>query len=542
MRIVIIFLFSSVLCFGQTPIVSEQNNVANEAIFTEAMAAFLIQDYQVALRHFDTFLKVDQNSAAGYYMKSRVEKAMGMQISSEISAEKAVQLDKNQVYYLLNYGEVLRDNNKIEQAVDIYKTVTKQRPDQIEHYLILAELQNENEQYTEALNTYDLIEKQFGSNNEIALAKQKILIKTNKVNIAVKEVDKSNNFDPEFTLSQVKLLVENNREKQAVKILEKAIEDHPPFEAGVEQLAGIYKETHAWTDLHKLVGSVIGDNDLSGTVKVTLAEYMLDTPYKLSSDIVNNLIESLSRELEVSGDARGYRYLGDLYLLRNDRALAVEQYRSSLKKDRNQYGLWLESTRLKYILGDFNGMEKIADEATIYFPNHPELWVYLGLAQLLNENTDEAGFSIEQIEFLNPRDETKDNWLVLKQEYENQTKKSYQEVLLDNEYTLLFKGIHLIESDASQAQKILLDLTLKFPENITYKAILAQAYLKGEKHEDAEKILSEIEEKEMAASALSLEVKGDLFAAIGQSEEARKLWTAAQKINRSSKTLRNKLR
>lgn len=542
MRIVFILLLSSVVCFGQAPIAPEQNTAANETVFTEAMAAFLVQDYQVALKHFDTFLKLEPNSASGYFMKSRVEKALGLQIPSEISAEKSVQLNKNQTYFLVNYGEILRENNKLASAVDIYKAVIKQKSDQIENYLILAELQNEHEQYTDALKTYDIIEKQFGSNNEIALAKQNILIKTNKVSIAVKEGDKSASFDPDFTSGQVKLLLENNQEKQAIKVLEKAIEDNPLFEGGIEQLADIYKSAKAWTELNKLVESTIINEELSGAAKIILVGHLLDSPTKFSADIINKLSEILSQEVAASGDARGFKYLGDLHLLQHEKSFARDQYVKSLKKDRNQFDLWLDLARLNYTLGDFIGMEKMADEATIYFPNHPALWVYLGLAQLLNHNTDEAEFSIEQIEFLNPREEVKDNWLVLKQAYENQTKKSYKEVLPQNEYSLLFKGIQLMDSDTAEAQKIWSDLTVCFPENIAYKIFLAQTYMKNEVHESAGNIFNEIKEENLAASALALEVKGDYLEAIGQPGEAKKLWAAAQKIDRSSKSLRSKLK
>lgn len=70
----------------------------NSGAYTEGLMYFVLQDYSKALQQFNSFVVIDPNSGAGFFMKSRSELALGQLAKAEFSASEAVRIDPQNVF------------------------------------------------------------------------------------------------------------------------------------------------------------------------------------------------------------------------------------------------------------------------------------------------------------------------------------------------------------------------------------------------------------------------------------------------------------
>ena len=543
MRILIFLFLIAISARAQKPS-KESIAPSGEDILTEGLAFFITENYNNALRQFESLVKIDENSAVGFYMKARTEKQLNQNIQAELSAEKSVSLDKNNIYYWLNYAEILQANNNIKGSQEAYKRIIQLNPEKSEYYFTLSNLQLEANQPNDALSTLNKAEKIFGASDKITEAKQAILIKENKLKQAIREGDKQIDANPEFVLNQSKILIENQQFGQAQSLLEKSLADNPGFSQAIVMLAEVFRKQNDKKGLKGLSEKILEDSSIPFETK---AEVMTHRIALKDSGNIAELNELLSDLKKISNQyPEQYGPLissGEISVLLNDKLAADNYFTEALKKFKNNYDLWLSVIELKFKLGNITQLGKQSDNASVYFPNHPELWFYLSLAQLINGNTDDAQLSLEEFESLKPAGQLKENGLALSNEYARLTQKSKPVAENPkNEFVQLFQGIELMESNPANAVKIFSDLSNQKPDYNLYKFYLSQALLKDKKNEYALKIINEVKEDELQVSALGLEIKGDILQAQNNPDQAKEYWQKALNLDKNNNRLKQKLK
>lgn len=547
MRLLAFLVLWSVTVFGQNK-PDENKGQVGESTFTEGMMLFVLEDYSGALKQFETFIKLDEKSAVGYYMKSRAENALNMSVKAEQSAETSVDLDKKVYYYQQNYAEILKKNNKNKQAQEAFKTLIKLKPEHIEAYYALLELQVAGGQPTDALKTLDEAEKQFGASEKITQAKQTILLKENKVDAALKEGNKQVSANPEFVLNQAKILVESNRTKEAINMLEEATKANVDFVEGYGLLSELYATQKNTTESLKLLREIVNNTSF---------------PYSLKANAIGNNIKAFGNEsttlpilqeitekliAESPNQARAYVYAGDLNFRSNNLLKASTAYSQAVKLDKNQFEVWLALAQINYRLGDFKKLEKEADNATMYFPNNGNIWVYLALAQLKNEKLNDAEIALEEAGRLVANAPWKASYDAVLGEFyrtKGDTKKAEETkkgITPSDELGRYFLATTLLISQPEKALLTIGKLSEEIPQSNLYKIEFAKALLAVKKPAEALEAVNFIKKEELEVSTEGLEVKGDVLAANGRMEEAQTEWRKALELNKTNKRIQDKLK
>lgn len=538
MRLLALLFLFSVSAVGQT-----RNGAASgESTFTEGMMLFVLEDYAGALKQFETFVKVNEKSGAGFYMKSRVESALEQNSKAELSAATAVSLDKNSAYYLQNYAGILKKNHKSKEAQSAWRELIRLKPDHAEAYYHLLELQADAGESKEALKTLEMAEKQFGVSEKITRVRQLILLKENKVEAALKEGNKISN--PEFVLNQAAILISNRQKKEAVKLLEEAVIAHPDLTDAYGLLSELYAGEKNGQASLQLLDKVLPQPAFPYSLKVNVLGNHLRTFGNDAAGLEALLEKAEALTTAYPDQARAYLYSGDISFRLGKMLAAREYYSKAVALEKNQFEVWLALLQINYRLADFTRLEKDADQATVYFPNQPVIWLYLGLAQWLNHHTDDAEIAFEEAVRLGGDAAVKAGAeagaAIVKGA--GQVLESLAKTHPENPYVQYFFVKHTLASQPETALRTAAALSGKNPESNSAKILFARALLANKKAEEALKTLEFIRPEEALLSVDYLDARGDALLALGKAAEAQEEWKKALQRDKTNKIIQEKIK
>lgn len=541
MRLLAFLFFFSVAAVGQT----RNGAVAGESTFTEGMMLFVLEDYAGALKQFETFVKVNEKSGAGFYMKSRAESALDQNTRAELSAATAVNLDPGGVYYLRNYAGILQKNHKNKEAQNAWRELIRLKPEDAEAYYHLLELQADAGDSKEALKTLELAEKQFGASEKITRARQLILLKENKVEAAIKEGTKMTAVNPEFVLNQAAILISNQQKKEAVKLLEEAVAAHPDLTDAYGLLSELYAGEKNKEGSLQLMNQVLAQTAFPYSLKVNVLGNHLRAFGAHTADLELLLEKSQALTTAYPDQARAYLYSGDISFKLGKSLQAREHYSRAVALDKNQFEVWLALLQIDYRLADFSRLEKDADNATVYFPNQPAIWLYLGLAQVQTHQPDDAEIAFEEVLRLGGDAGLKagaEAGLAEVKAAGPAALETLAKAHPDNAFVQYFWIKHVLDSKPETALPLAAGLSGKYPENNHYKILFARALVAHKKSEEALKTLEFIRPEEALLSAAYFDVRGDALAALGRTGEAQEEWKKALQLDKTNKIIQEKIK
>ena len=502
---------------------------------------FVLEDYAGALKQFETFVKVNEKSGAGFYMKSRAESALEQNARAELSAATAVSLDRSSVYYLQNYAGILQKNHKNKQAQTAWRDLIRLQPDQMEAYYRLLELQADAGESKEALKTLELAEKQFGASEKITRARQLILLKENKVEAAIKEGSKITN--PEFVLNQAAILIGNRQKNEAIKLLEGALTAHPDLTDAYGLLSELYAGEKNKAAPLQLLDQVLARPAFLYSLKVNVLGNPLRAFGNETADLESLLEKSLALTAAYPDQARACLYCGDISFRLGKRVQAREHYTRAITLDKNQFEVWLALLQIHYRLADFTRLEKEADNATVYFPNQPGIWLYLGYAQARNHKADDAEIAFEEAQRLGGDAAVKTGAEAGLLELKNdKSLEALAKTYPDNPYVQYSFATYILDSQPETAMRVAAALSGNHPENNAYKILFSRALLGNRKAEEALKTLEFIRPEEAELSAAYFDVKGDVLSALGRTAEAQEEWEKALQLDKTNKIIQEKIK
>lgn len=518
MRLCILLLLISTSVFGQ-------KEVSGENTFTEGMKLFLLENYSGAFAQFESFVKIDDKSAVGYFMKSRTEAALGKLLNAEFSARKSVELDKTKVYYLQNLADILTKSNKNAEAQQAYKDLIALKPSLEDSYFLLVTLQLDAGQKNEAIKTLEKAEKNLGSLDRILEKKQSVLLENNKVSDALKEGNKLIAQNPEALISQAKSLKENNKTKEAIVLLEGSLSKNASLGNVSVLLSELYVQEKKYNELETLVSKVLDSEELETSDKSKVVLNLLNAK-KPNEVLVNKILEKISIN-------ESPYVIGTILEQKGDFLKAKEAFVKAVGSDKNLFEAWVKISEINYWLADFKSLEKDAERATMFFPNQGNLWFYLGLGQFLNNNLSDLEISKEELERVKGDKVQLEVLESLLKKTESELFKKYPNLL----WVQYFYIRKIVETEPEKAMQLAKNLASD--KSIINQLLYIKTLVANQKNAEANELLNSINPE---YSSEFWELKGDVNLNLGKKEEAIKFWNKALVLDKNNKKLQVKLR
>lgn len=534
----------------------QAKELKQESSFTEGMKYFMLEEFQKATEEFKNNLKFFGESASVYFMLSKAESAINQNENAIVSAQKAVNGDKNNFYYIQNLAEIQIKARLFGEAAQNFKKLIKLKPEISQNYLKLSDLYILDENPKDALKILSELEENIGQVNEITEKKQAILLQSNKLKDALKEGQKMAQADPEFNLQQARILIENGKTENAEMLLKDAIVQNPNFFEAYNLLSEVYLKTGNKQGSGEILHNSINQENLPISVKMNaLSAYLsLTKDIKSEESLKENL--AIVEKILTSHPEQGkvYVFKGDLLVKMKKNIEGRDAYLKAVSLEKGIFEAWLAIIELDVKLMDFKAMATHADKALQFYPNQAYFWYHHGFALKQIKEFDDALISLEEAIRLSNNNPNLRNHIqasmgeiygqqnnILKAENifkEILVKDSKNEQVL-NAYSLLLANE---KKDLDNALKMSENLIKNYPNQAIYFETRAWVQYQSGLYPEAQKSIDQAISLSPKPVASFLERKGDILFKTGDKSAANNFWKNALELDPTNKKLENKLK
>lgn len=471
---------------------------------------------------------------------------------------KAVELDPDNKYYNLVMAEVYSKQNQPKKAAAILEKLMANTEENQNYILDLASLYLAGNEFDKALEALTAAEEYYGMAPQITLQKQKIFLRKNDLNSAIKEGEKLIDSQPGnslYVINLVEILFNNGKTDEAIQHVEKSLAAYPNQPDLQMAAYALYKDKGEIDKAEELIKSAFANPDLEGQVKAQAFAGILQEPKSARRD---DLIENLSASMLANhpNDADILTILGDKKLFEGDREGALELYRQSLSiNPANAQVLQGVITTMFEMGKEFSEIEELTSTAVGEFPDKAEFWFFDGTAKLALKKGEEAETSLNKALEINNGKNPQLDLLINGQlgdayHLTGKTEKAFEayeavlKVRPDDEHVLNNYAYYLslAKKDLEKAKKMSEQLVKKFPKNATYLDTHAWVLFQLKDYEGAKTYMELALKYEETPSGVMLEHYGDILFHLGNSNEAIAYWKKAEGGEETSEFLLKKIK
>ena len=472
---------------AQTKRLSKSEVDAEEA-FVNAKILVLNGKDEAAKKAFADLLKKDKTNPDIAYELARIEFLQGDDEMAYRHGQIAAQDQRNSWYQLL-FGDILQKLGKLKEAALIYEQLATQHPLVKDYYYNGAECYEKMEDFSKALATYENCEKINGYDIVTTKKKQLIYLKTGKPEAATSELIKlitsnPNNLDYRYYLATLyeKLgKIELARETYA-GILKINPNEVRASLAMIDKQPSNGDYNTVLMALKPLFLKKEVSLDLKIKELIPIAQKVADTGDKA---LANTALEYVKILHTVHPDeAKVYAIEGDFLYYSGNLDAAFSCYQKVLDRNKTIFPVWNQALTILEEQKKYSALLDLAEKALDYFPNQAVVHYYHGIANMQLNKPEDA--------------------IVAYKTGLNLTNKN-----------VLLQG----------------DILKK----------LLQVYLESKKNNEAKALLSKYLPREGEYEASVLEVFGDTFFNLGETENALLYWTKSQQKGNKSTILQKKI-
>ena len=540
----------------------EYNQIESTDKFTEGVKYYILEDMAKALMLFQKSLEYDPDNDAAYYQIAKILSEKGEHGEALNYASKALSLSpQNKYYYLLN-AEILTRQSNFKAASELYETMFREVEGTDEYLFDLAALYLYQDDYEQALETYERAEVMFGMVPEVVYQKQKIYLKLNKLDKAIAEgIELIGNFpgEQEYVVKLGEILVSNGKDKEAIPYLEDLLEITPEASEARLFLAKIYENTKQSSKAAANFKLAFTDENLSLSLKKDLVAKYITELREANGNInreKNTLVNELTQTL-----IEAHPYEANSHVLRGDYLITIDSargaraaYLQALRINEDNFAVWQNVLNLEQQLNEPDSVIKHSEEALELYPNQAIIYFFNGNSHIINKSFEEAVYMLEQgkrmaasdpalLSYFNSQLGYAYNEL---EEYEK-SDQAFEDALKANpndDQTLNNYSYFLAirQERLSDALKMSTKLVKNNPDNATFLDTHAWVlYMTGDYDQAKEFLERALSAKEGTQSGEIIEHYGDVLFKLGQVDEAVTQWKRAKGMNDASELIDKKI-
>jgi len=558
--IILVFILLTSSCgifgHGEKTALSESQKLDNTSEFIDGCKEKILGNYDKAVTHFLSCIKVDPCNAAALHELARIYYLQKKDDEAIAFVKKAVKIEPDNVWYQQLYADLLVTKKKYKDATAIYEMLARAHPENIEYYFDWAMGYLYSTKYTDAIGVYDIIEKKMGVSEDISIQKEKIYLQQNKFGKAVEEMQKLINAYPSETnyynyLASLYML--NNMTQEAYDVYQKIIKIDPNNANVHLSLVDYYvikgEKEKSFEELKIAFSDV--NLDIDSKVKILLSYYAFTENSNDLKEQAYTLIDLLIKTHPA--EAKAYSVYGDFLYRDKKLAEAKDQYLKVLSLDSSRYAIWEQLLFIESELNNNTALENESKRAIELFPEQAGLYLFNGVANYVLKKYDEAILSLNKgitlvvyndnllkqfYMYLGDayyaRQNIKEAFSFYDKVLEIDPQNAY--VLNNYSYYLSLRGEDL--DKAEKMAKKAVDLNPDIPAYLdTYGWVL---YKQG-KYGEAETWINKAIETGSSSDSDILEHLGDVMFKLGQIEEAVDNWKKAKEKGKGSDLLDKKI-
>ena len=529
-----------------------------ETQFTDGMRYLMTDEPAKAIAQFGKVLQKDPNNAAAQYATANALQKTGKTPEAIPYAAKAHSIDAGNKFYTLLLAELYVKQKRYTEAEDLYETLLKKGPENVEYGVELAAIYLFNDKPDKALETYTKVERELGMNEEITRQKQRIYLKQNKIDKAVEEAEKlvaSEPSDPDYLLEGAELLIANDRTEQAISWIDRALKLNSDLPQAHVLLADIYRKKGDMNRVSKELNQVLSNPNLEAGLKARILSSYVGmtgenpTARQDALSMAQNLVKTSPN------DPKTQVMLADLLMQGGKKVEARDAYAKAARLDGSIYEVWGALLQLDGELNQVDSLLVHSEKALELFPTQGLFWYSNGSANLYKRKYQQAVDALEESQKLlaassNP-ELKKGIYAQLGDAYNGlgdhaKSDESYETVLkvdplndhVLNNYSYF---LSLRNENMPRALQLAQKLVERNPTNATYLDTYAWVLYVSKDYAKARQYLEKALTDTANLSGTIIEHYGDVLYQLGQHDKAMEQWKQAKTKGGGSPDIEKKI-
>ncbi len=350
--------------------------------------------WEQSVKAFEDYLVILPNEAAAHYEVARIQREqLLIPELALMHAKRAVEIDKNNKWYGLEYARCLGANNQWSQSTKQYQALIKQDPAWTLPLLELSETCSRNGELRQAIEALDQLEKVNGIDPYISRLKQELYIQLKDIDAAGLELEKLALAFPEetdFTMQAVEFYLGTNANQKALNLINK--NPHTPeSQKAFLQYKILSKDPKAHPqDILLALDKALDMPGIGIDQRINAL-----APFVYSENIQEEWKAIIARCIEKTliafpREAKAHSLAGDFYALNNNSTKAIESYLNTVQLDPSKKVVWIA------LLGMFE--ENPASSATQYYDLSQEAYNLFPFAAEFRNQAAQALFRMGEFQ------------------------------------------------------------------------------------------------------------------------------------------------
>ena len=352
-------------------------------------------NFQQAYLIFEECLNIEPNSAAVHFELGKMDLDQKNAPESALThAKKCAELDKTNPWYQQLYGDCLMALGKYDAAIKAFREVAKLNPDDPNILYQLARAQLYAGKKSDAIATYDELEKKTGPYEELSIQKHQLYLELKDNDKAGAELEKlaiAYPEEPRYWGMAAQFYQSIGHQEKAEYALEQMVKSDPGNGMVHFQLSEYYAAKGDDKKSYDELKIAFASTDVKVDLKIgVLSRYLQLTDVRKEFLPQAYELVDLARKVHPN-DAVIYAMTGDFYYRDGKKAEALLEYQKSLSLDQSRRLIWEQVLLIQSELMDFSSMANDSEKAISIFPTMPEFYYYNGVAhQKLNDYSKAA--------------------------------------------------------------------------------------------------------------------------------------------------------
>ncbi len=527
----------------------------SQAIFIDGMTEKIKGNYEKATFLFETSIQKYPRNAAAMYQLSGLYDISGRSIPAMEMTKKAVEIDPNNKWYLVQLAYLYNRNLMYKEAIQTFEKLIKKYPDDVDNYYPYTDVLLKNNQYAKAIETLTELEKIIGFDEQLVFNKYRLYAQDKKYDEAMVEIQKLIDNDPAEVSNYgiaAEIYLSKGDKATAMTYYEKILQLDPNNGMVHLALSDFYHsqndEARSLEELQKAFSSTSLEVD-------TKMKILLDYYYRPGDEAFKkeayDLIERMEKAHPTS--AKPFAIHGDFLIADEKIQEARDKYREACKLDKDKFVVWGQLLTLDAELKDFESLHSESKEALDLFPTQAQFYYLNGYAAFQLKKYKEAAESLEtgkallvdnpdlEIEFLQMLGDTYHK--LAKHSLSDETYEKALKLNPENVYVLNNYAFYLGERKTKLflAAEMALKCNTLAPDKSNYEDTYGWILFLQKKYTEAERWLKKAIDHGGSSSGVILEHYGDILFHLDKKTEALEYWNKAKEKGGHSTILEKKI-
>jgi tetratricopeptide (TPR) repeat protein len=547
----------SPILFAQddSKLVADKQPARDRDTYYEASKQKILGNNDKAIDLFKKCLNQDPADAAAMYELASIYSEEGNSSDALPLAENAVEVDGTNKWYKILLIQLYQAQGKYADAGVFITQLVAAEPENIEYIENQALNYIYDNDYKNAIKTYDVLEEKMGLNEDISIQKEKIFIMMGKPDMALEEIQKLSHAypdEPRYLEMLAELYMTAGNDDKALETYNQILKIDPENPYINISLSDYYRKKgdKAKSFEYLKAGFANPGLDIDSKVSILLAYYSVNEIYNTYKDDALELATILIKAHP--DDPKAHSIYADFLVQDKKYAEARDQFLRVISLDSTKYLVW---EQLLYVESELNNNLAIKDEskrALDLFPEQPMLYLFAGSASFQTKDFESAAKYFKTgLNFVTDNDKMLaqfysylgDTYFQLKDNkqsddaYDKALKIEPSNALVLNNYAYYLSLRNTDLDKAEQMAKKAVELDSANGSNQdTYGWVLFKLGRYDGAKDWVEKAMQSGE-----SSAVVLEHYGDILWKLGNNKEAVKYWEKAEKAGEGSEFLQKKV-